>query len=81
MGRSCAGGERAVLYMVLIYWFMSGVNNVSGGWNQILRNEVFLGYLNRFQKLPERTGSAELGTGTSDIISFRDVWFRYPGAE
>lgn len=61
--------------------FMNAVNNVSGAWNQILRNEVFLGHLDRFQKLPERTGRTEAGTNTSAVISFKDVWFRYPGAE
>lgn len=61
--------------------FMGAVKGISAAWNQIVRNVVFLDYLERFRSLPERfAGEKELPEGMLHI-EFRDVWFRYPGAE
>ncbi len=61
--------------------FMGAVKRISSAWNQIIKNVVFLDYLERFRSLPERF---DTGTGLSGEmlrIEFKDVWFRYPGAE
>ena len=61
--------------------FMGAVKNISAAWNQIIKNVVFLDCLERFRSLPERfEGDAEL-SGEVLSVEFRDVWFRYPGAE
>lgn len=61
--------------------FMGAVKNISAAWNQIIKNVVFLDYLERFRRLPERfDGDKELA-GEMLCIEFKDVWFRYPGAE
>lgn len=61
--------------------FMGAVKNISAAWNQIIKNIVFLDYLDRFRGLPERfDGDKELSEEML-CIEFRDVWFRYPGAE
>lgn len=67
--------------------FMGAVKRISAAWNQIIKNVVFLEYLECFRSLPERF---EIGNGRKEAtpysgemlsIEFRDVWFRYPGAE
>ena len=61
--------------------FMGAVKNISAAWNQIIKNVVFLNYLERFRSLPERfDGDKEL-SGEMLRIEFKDVWFRYPGVE
>lgn len=61
--------------------FMGAVNNISASWNQIIKNVVFLDFLERFRGLPERfDGDIEL-SGEMEQVEFRNVWFRYPGAE
>lgn len=61
--------------------FMAAVKRISAGWNQIIKNVVFLDYLDRFRSLPERfDGKKELSEEML-CVEFKDVWFRYPGAE
>ena len=61
--------------------FMGAVKKISAALNQIIKNVVFLDYLERFRSLPERfDGDKEL-TGEMLNVEFKDVWFRYPGAE
>lgn len=61
--------------------FMGAVKGISSAWNQIIKNVVFLGYLDRFRSLPERFDGAQELSGEMLHVDFRDVWFRYPGAE
>ena len=73
--------------------FMGAVKRISAAWNQIIKNVVFLDYLERFHSLPERFekgngqneavhhNEAMLHSGEMLSIEFKDVWFRYPGAE
>ncbi len=61
--------------------FMGAVKNISAAWNQIIKNVVFLDYLDRFRSLPERFDGDKGLSGEMQYIEFRDVWFRYPGAE
>lgn len=66
--------------------FMGAVKGISAAWNQIIKNVVFLNYLERFRSLPERfVGDKELNEvllhGEMLHVEFKDVWFRYPGAE
>jgi len=66
--------------------FMGAVKKISAAWNQIIKNVVFLDYLERFHSLPERfDGDKGLNEaslhGEMLYIEFKDVWFRYPGAE
>lgn len=60
--------------------FMGAVKEISAAWNQIIKNEVFLGYLDRFQKLPEGFGGNRTAEGEMQCVEFRSVWFRYHGA-
>lgn len=61
--------------------FMGAVKGISAAWNQIIKNVVFLDYLERFRNLPERfDGDKELSEEML-YVEFKDVWFRYPGAE
>jgi len=77
--------------------FMGAVKGISAAWNQIIKNVVFLDYLERFRSLPERfekdCGREEAAHSEEAAnpekaaqhkalsIEFKDVWFRYPGAE
>ena len=72
--------------------FMGAVKNISAAWNQIIKNVVYLDYLDRFHSLPERFDGArhneaahhnEAAIHLQEMLSieFKDVWFRYPGAE
>ena len=66
--------------------FMGAVKKISTSWNQIINNIVSLEYLDRFRSLPERfDGDKELNEallhGEMLRVEFKDVWFRYPGAE
>lgn len=66
--------------------FMGAVKKISADWNQIIKNVVLLDYLERFRSLPERfDGDKELNEtlfhGEMLCVEFKDVWFRYPGAE
>lgn len=61
--------------------FMGSVKNISAAWNQIIKNVVFLDYLDRFRSLPERFDGEKEQAGEMLYVEFRDVWFRYPGAE
>ncbi len=61
--------------------FMGAVKKISSGWNQIIKNVVFLDYLERFRGLPERFDKNTGLSGEMLCIEFKDVWFRYPGAE
>ena len=61
--------------------FMGTVKNISAAWNQIIKNVAFLDCLERFRSLPEPfEGDRELSEEMLQV-EFRDVWFRYPGAE
>lgn len=60
---------------------MGAVKKISSGWNQIIKNVVFLDYLERFRSLPERFDKNTGLSGEMLCIEFKDVWFRYPGAE
>ena len=61
--------------------FMGAVRWISASWNQIIKNVVSLGYLERFRNLPERfDGDQKLSEDTLRV-ELKDVWFRYPGAE
>lgn len=61
--------------------FVGAVKGISEAWNQIIKNVVFLDCLERFRSLPERfDGDRELA-GEMLRVEFKDVWFRYPGAE
>lgn len=66
--------------------FMGAVKDISAAWNQIIKNVVFLDYLDRFRSLPERFDGDQglneaLLHGEMLNVEFKDVWFRYPGAE
>ena len=73
--------------------FMGAVKMISASWNQIIKNVVSLEYLERFRSLPERFekdnglneisrhNEATLHSGEMLSVEFKDVWFRYPGAE
>ncbi len=61
--------------------FMGAVKGISAAWNQIIKNVVFLDYLERFRSLPERFDEEKELSGEMLYVEFRDVWFRYPGAE
>ena len=61
--------------------FLGAVKRISSAWNQIIKNVVFLDYLERFRSLPERFNEETELSGEMLSIEFRDVWFRYPGAE
>ena len=73
--------------------FMGAVKRISASWNQIINNIVSLEYLDRFRSLPERFEKdngmnespqhniATLHSGEMLSVEFKDVWFRYPGAE
>ena len=61
--------------------FMGAVKSISGSWNQIINNLVSLGYLERFRSLPERFDGDQKPAGEMLQVEFRDVWFRYPGAD
>ena len=61
--------------------FMGAVKSISGSWNQIINNLVSLGYLERFRSLPERFDGDQKLAGEMLQVEFRDVWFRYPGAD
>lgn len=61
--------------------FMGAVKNISAAWNQIIKNIVFLDYLERFRSLPERFDGDKEMAGEMLCVEFKDVWFRYPGAE
>ncbi len=61
--------------------FMGAVKKISSAWNQIIKNVVFLDYLERFRSLPERFDKDTELSGEMLRIEFKDVWFRYPGAE
>ena len=60
---------------------MGAVKNISAAWNQIIKNVVFLDCLERFRSLPERFDGDPKLSGEMMSVEFRDVWFRYPGAE
>ena len=61
--------------------FMGAVKEISSAWNQMIQNETYLGYLDRFRKLPEGFGGSRIPEGEMQKIEFKHVWFRYPGAE
>lgn len=66
--------------------FLGAVKKISASWNQIINNIVSLEYLDRFRSLPQRfDGDKELNGallhGEMLRVEFKDVWFRYPGAE
>lgn len=70
--------------------FMRAVKEISATWNQFIKNEIYLEYLDRFQSLPERfhgenpheMGSGKTKESVGDFqVEFRNVWFRYPGTE
>lgn len=61
--------------------FMGAVKGISAAWNQIIKNVAYLDYLERFRSLPERFDGNEEFSGQVRYIEFKDVWFRYPGAE
>lgn len=61
--------------------FMGAVKSISAAWNQIIKNVAFLDYLERFRSLPERFDGDKKFSGEMLLIEFKDVWFRYPGAE
>lgn len=61
--------------------FMGAVKSISAAWNQIIKNVAYLDYLERFRSLPERFDGNEEFSGQVRYIEFKDVWFRYPGAE
>ncbi len=61
--------------------FMGAVKSISAAWNQIIKNVAYLDYLERFRSLPERFDGNEEFSGEMQYIEFKDVWFRYPGAE
>ena len=61
--------------------FMGAVKRISGSWNQIVSNTVSLGYLERFRSLPERFDGDQTLSGEMLRVEFKDVWFRYPGAD
>lgn len=61
--------------------FMGAVKNISAAWNQMIKNIVYLDYLERFRSLPERFGGDKELSGEMLYVEFKDVWFRYPGAE
>lgn len=61
--------------------FMGAVKRISAAWNQTIKNVVFLDYLERFCSLPERFDGEKELLGEMLCLEFRDVWFRYPGAE
>ncbi len=71
--------------------FSKAVGEISVSWNQILKQEVFLGYLERFWELPEvedkmkKKFSKVQMTEKRELIElisieFRHVWFQYPGS-
>lgn len=60
--------------------FTKAVEGISSAWNQVLKNEVFLGYLERFWDLPEPKDGAKDKIEDLEELEFRHVWFRYPGA-
>lgn len=60
---------------------MGAVQSMSACWNQIVRHVVSLGYLERFRGLPERFDGDRALAGDALRVVFKDVWFRYPGAE
>ena len=61
--------------------FMGAVKKISASWNQIINNIVSLEYLDRFRSLPERFDGDKKLSGEMLRVEFKDVWFRYPGAE
>ena len=61
--------------------FMGAVKKISASWNQIINNIVSLEYLERFRSLPERFDGDKKLSGEMLRVEFKDVWFRYPGAE
>lgn len=70
--------------------FMKAVKDISAAWNQLIKNEIYLVYLDRFQNLPERfydsgiegEDNGKVGEDAQDfLVEFRNVSFRYPGAE
>ena len=61
--------------------FMGAVKKISASWNQIINNIVSLEYLDRFRGLPERFDGDKKLSGEMLRVEFKDVWFRYPGAE
>ncbi len=71
--------------------FMNAVKDISAAWNRLIKNEIYLEYLERFQNLPERFQDNSAGKGKNDetakedttdfLVEFKNVWFRYPGAE
>lgn len=61
--------------------FTGAIKRISSAWNQIIKNVIFLDYLERFRSLPERFDKDTEPSGEMLRIEFKDVWFRYPGAE
>lgn len=61
--------------------FMGAVKKISAAWNEIIKNVAYLDYLERFRSLPEGSDGEKELSGEMMNIEFRDVWFRYPGAE
>lgn len=61
--------------------FMGAVKRISAAWNEIIKNVVFLDDLERFRSLPERFEGDKERSGEMLYVEFRDVWFRYPGAD
>lgn len=61
--------------------FVGAVKKISASWNQIINNIVSLEYLDRFRSLPERFDGDKKLSGEMLRVEFKDVWFRYPGAE
>ena len=59
------------------------MQKLSAAWNQILKNEVFLGYLERFWSLPEPDSGRKAVPKAKELetLEFRHVWFRYPGTD
>jgi len=71
--------------------FMGAIKEISAAWNEFIKNETFLEYLDRFQNLPERfqgestqseTDSEKVRESAGEfLLEFRNVWFRYPGTD
>ena len=60
---------------------MGAVRWISASWNLIINHIVSLDYLYRFRSLPERFDGDQKLSGETLCVEFKDVWFRYPGAE
>ena len=60
---------------------MGAIRRISACWNQMNDHVVSLTYLERFRSLPERFDGDRTSSGGMLRVTFKDVWFRYPGAD